>query len=43
MASADTEETGEYRCRAPGGVEGGNPGKFSNESPEGLMLRQDDP
>ena len=42
MASAGAEE---LRCTHRGSrrIEGGNTGKYSSESPEGVEVRQDDP
>jgi hypothetical protein len=37
------KELGRAGVGLPAEVEGGNPGKFSGESPEGLAVRQDDP
>ncbi|MBA7654797.1 hypothetical protein ES703_62690 [subsurface metagenome] len=37
------KELGKAGVGLPAEVEGGNPGKFSGESPEGLAVRQDDP
>jgi hypothetical protein len=43
MASAGTEEWGCARARLPADAEGGNPGEYSGESPEGVESRQEDP
>src|SRR4029453_8534296 len=43
MASAGTEEWGHARARLPAEAEGGNPGEYSGESPEGVETRQEDP
>ena len=43
MASAGTEEWGCARARLPAAAEGGNPGEYSSESPEGVEIRQEDP
>ena len=44
MASADREvDLGRAPVGLPAEVEGGNSGKFSSESPEGLTVRQDGP
>jgi len=42
MASADAEELRSTH-RVLWGRDGGNPGKFSGEKPEGERSRQDDP
>src|SRR4030095_12691066 len=42
MASAGTEEWGHARARLPAEAEGGNPGEYSGESPEGVETRQED-
>ena len=43
MASAGTEEWGHARARLPAEAEGGNPGEYNSESPEGVETRQEDP
>ena len=43
MASADTEELRSTYRVSRRSTEGGNPGKYSSESPEGEEDRQDDP
>lgn len=43
MASAGMEATGKHVPGLPAEAEGGNSGKLSSESPEGLETRQEDP
>jgi len=43
MASAGAEEWGRARTRLPAEAEGGNPGEYSSESPEGVETRQEGP
>ena len=43
MASVGTEELGHTRTELPAEAEGGNSGKYSGESPEGVETGQEGP